>query len=331
MGVELVGRLGGRPGRPGAVLRRPAQRVLARGPQDGRLLDTFDEWAAARTPTATSTRPSASRRRACPAVAAAARPAQRRDPHDRVGDRLPARLLAGSTCPCDARRASCATTAAWSTARACTRSGCRCCAGASPRSSTASRTTPEPSALGRGRPGRRTPRARTAGRRARRAAGESRHGAERAFGEAIEALFVDGTQPARVRGFADAMRVVPLAYPNDLDARRSPCSPRCSRPTWDLAAAERQAARDAAIDYAQRVFTANPNHPGGAHYLIHACDNPSSRRAAWRRRGATRRSRPRPSTRCTCPRTSSCSSGCGATPWRRTSGRGRRRRRKWRR
>ncbi len=42
----------------------------------------------------------------------------------------------------------------------------------------------------------------------------------------------------------------------------------------DLAAVERQAARDAAVDFAQRVFTANPNHPGGAHYLIHACDNP---------------------------------------------------------
>ena len=42
----------------------------------------------------------------------------------------------------------------------------------------------------------------------------------------------------------------------------------------DLAATERQAARDAAVDFAQRVFTANPNHPGGAHYLIHACDNP---------------------------------------------------------
>ena len=41
---------------------------------------------------------------------------------------------------------------------------------------------------------------------------------ERAFGEAIEALFIDGTLPVRVRGFSDAMRVVALAYPDDLDA-----------------------------------------------------------------------------------------------------------------
>jgi len=98
---------------------------------------------------------------------------------------------------------------------------------------------------------------------------------ERAFGEAIEALFVDGTLPARVRGFSDAMRVVALAYPHDLDAASfAALASMFAAYVGDLAAVERQAARDAAIDFAQRVFTANPNHPGGAHYLIHACDSP---------------------------------------------------------
>ena len=99
---------------------------------------------------------------------------------------------------------------------------------------------------------------------------------ERAFGEAIEALFVDGTLPERVRGFADAMHVVALAYPDDLDAASfAALASMFAAYNGDLSAVERQAARDAAIDFAQRVFTANPNHPGGAHYLIHACDEPS--------------------------------------------------------
>jgi tetratricopeptide (TPR) repeat protein len=112
-----------------------------------------------------------------------------------------------------------------------------------------------------------------AGRDARLAkAGTAR---ERAFGEAIEALFVDGTLPVRVRGFSDAMRVVALAYPDDLDAGSfAALASMFAGYVGDLSATERQAALDAAVDFAQRVFTANPNHPGGAHYLIHACDSP---------------------------------------------------------
>ncbi len=73
------------------------------------------------------------------------------------------------------------------------------------------------------------------------------------------------------------MRVVALAYPDDLDAGSfAALASMFAAYVGDLAATEQQAARDAAVDFAQRVFTANPNHPGGAHYLIHACDNPAS-------------------------------------------------------
>ena len=126
-----------------AVLRRPAQRLRAGRPQAESGCSTrFDEWAAADGVDA-----EVGAARAARADRVPARPgwqldlAQRRDPHDRLGDRLPARLLAGSTCRCSTARASCATTAAWSTARASTRSACRSCGAASPRSSTASRTT----------------------------------------------------------------------------------------------------------------------------------------------------------------------------------------------
>ena len=99
---------------------------------------------------------------------------------------------------------------------------------------------------------------------------------ERAFGEAIEALIADGTPPARVRGFGDGMRRVAEAHPNDLDAVSfAALASMFEAYVGDLDAAGRLAARDAAIAFAQRVFTANPNHPGGAHYLIHACDDPA--------------------------------------------------------
>jgi len=72
------------------------------------------------------------------------------------------------------------------------------------------------------------------------------------------------------------MRVVALAYPADLDAGSlAALASMFAAYVGDLAATEQQAARDAAIDFAQRVFTANPDHPGGAHYLIHACDDPA--------------------------------------------------------
>ena len=41
---------------------------------------------------------------------------------------------------------------------------------------------------------------------------------ERAYGAAVEALFADGELSTRVRGFADGMRRVATAYPNDPEA-----------------------------------------------------------------------------------------------------------------
>jgi tetratricopeptide (TPR) repeat protein len=100
---------------------------------------------------------------------------------------------------------------------------------------------------------------------------------ERAFGEAIEALVAEGTLATRVRGFGDGMRRVAAAHPTDLDALSfTSLASMFELYNGGVDPPARQAARDAAIDFAQRVFTANPNHPGGAHYLIHACDDPAA-------------------------------------------------------
>jgi tetratricopeptide (TPR) repeat protein len=98
---------------------------------------------------------------------------------------------------------------------------------------------------------------------------------ERAFGEAIEALFVEADPSTRIRGFLDATRRLAEQHPKDADALAfASLASMFAGYISEMAPAERDAMRSAAIDYAQRVFDAFPDHPGGAHYLIHACDNP---------------------------------------------------------
>ena len=143
IGVGLVGRLAAvRDGR--ALFSGGLRNVFSLADlKMNRLLGTFDDWAARERPRRRGRRPRALR--ADPGARhdpAPARPGQRRDPVDRVGDRLPPRLRLAGRAGGRRQGPAAATTAAWSTAPACTRSACRCCAAASPRSSTASRTTP---------------------------------------------------------------------------------------------------------------------------------------------------------------------------------------------
>ena len=102
---------------------------------------------------------------------------------------------------------------------------------------------------------------------------------ERAFGAAIEALFVDVELPSRVRGFAEAMRGVATGYPDDPDAAAfTSLALMFVGYEGNLSADERASAKSDAIDFAERVFRTNPEHPGGTHYLIHATDSPATAR-----------------------------------------------------
>jgi tetratricopeptide (TPR) repeat protein len=97
---------------------------------------------------------------------------------------------------------------------------------------------------------------------------------ERAYGAAVEALFAEGAEGDRVRAFAQGMRVVADAYPSDLEA--SAFASLASLGAWaQLSRASGTPEVESAIRYAQRVFERNPKHPGAAHYLIHAYDNPA--------------------------------------------------------
>ena len=99
---------------------------------------------------------------------------------------------------------------------------------------------------------------------------------ERAFGEAVEAMYGEGDQPTRVRAFADATRRWAAARPQDHEAHAFTSLGLLWQAyhTRDEAAAA--ALGQEAAAHAQRVYDANPQHPGAAHYLIHARDTPAT-------------------------------------------------------
>jgi len=97
---------------------------------------------------------------------------------------------------------------------------------------------------------------------------------ERAFGAAVES-FLDGSGSLleRGRGFGAAMAAWSNEAPADVEAtafaaRGALYILRYAPP------ADRIQATEHAIALAERVIAANPKHPGGVHYLIHATDSP---------------------------------------------------------
>lgn len=101
---------------------------------------------------------------------------------------------------------------------------------------------------------------------------------ERAFAAAVEALFAEADQSARVRGFADSMRAWSARMPEEPEAHAFTALATMvqSFVTRDETAAAEISAEAAA--HAQRVLDGNPRHPGAAHYMIHANDSPAMAR-----------------------------------------------------
>jgi len=93
---------------------------------------------------------------------------------------------------------------------------------------------------------------------------------ERAYLDALETLYGEGTKLERDRRYADAMRAVHERYPNDIDATcfyalalMGTSHEGRHLPSYMKAAA-----------LMTEAFHAYPRHPGAAHYLIHAVDDP---------------------------------------------------------
>src|SRR5262245_8297914 len=97
---------------------------------------------------------------------------------------------------------------------------------------------------------------------------------ERAFGAAVETFLTgEGSRRDRAGHFAGAMRAWSASAPADVEAaafaaRSALCVVVSAFP------AERVQRVEDAIALAERVVAADPHHPGGIHYLIHATDSP---------------------------------------------------------
>ena len=97
---------------------------------------------------------------------------------------------------------------------------------------------------------------------------------ERAFGAAVEAFLDDGgTRFERARAFAAAMRDWSADAPADIEAAAFAALGSLFV-LRDAPPAERIQRAEDAIRFAAKVAAVDPEHPVGAHYLIHATDSP---------------------------------------------------------
>jgi tetratricopeptide (TPR) repeat protein len=94
---------------------------------------------------------------------------------------------------------------------------------------------------------------------------------ERAYVNAVRLLYGEGDKRARDVAYSAAMEKIYRAYPDDLDAAAfySLSLLGCVRPE-DKSYRLQAKAGAIALD----VYQKNPNHPGAAHYIIHAFDDP---------------------------------------------------------
>jgi hypothetical protein len=93
---------------------------------------------------------------------------------------------------------------------------------------------------------------------------------ERAYIAAVRLLYGEGDKPARDAAYSAAMEKIYLAYPEDLDAAAFYSLSLLGMTGG--AKGYRLQAKAGAI--ALEVYRKNPNHPGAAHYIIHAFDDP---------------------------------------------------------
>ena len=94
---------------------------------------------------------------------------------------------------------------------------------------------------------------------------------ERAYIAAVRRLYGDGDKRSRDTAYSVAMERIYLDYPDDLDAAAFYSLSLLGRVTGEDKSYRLQAKAGA---IALEVYKKNPNHPGAAHYIIHAFDDP---------------------------------------------------------
>ena len=95
---------------------------------------------------------------------------------------------------------------------------------------------------------------------------------ERMYLAAVEALFAAGTKASRDKAYADAMGALAAQFPDDDEAQAfHALSLLALLPRGD----EALPIRGKAGAIVERLFERNPQHPGAAHYVLHAFDHPT--------------------------------------------------------
>ena len=94
---------------------------------------------------------------------------------------------------------------------------------------------------------------------------------ERDYLAAVKLLYGDGDKRARDAAYSAAMEKIYRAYPDDLDAAAFYSLSLLGMVNFDGKSYRLQAKAGA---IALEVYQKNPNHPGAAHYIIHAFDDP---------------------------------------------------------
>ena len=104
---------------------------------------------------------------------------------------------------------------------------------------------------------------------------------EQAYLNAVRALYGEGDKAERDRAYATAMEALHREYPDDLEAAAfyslALLGLAYGGASSDAGAPKDPAAlrtRMQAAAVAQEVFRREPNHPGAAHYILHAFDDP---------------------------------------------------------
>src|ERR1041384_2225299 len=94
---------------------------------------------------------------------------------------------------------------------------------------------------------------------------------ERAYLNAVKLLYGEGDKPARDAAYSGAMEKIYRAYPDDLDGAAFYSLSLLGRISPEDKNFRLQAQAGA---IALEAYQKNPNHPGAAHYIIHAFDDP---------------------------------------------------------
>ncbi|HKO61104.1 MAG TPA: hypothetical protein VJV03_08095, partial [Pyrinomonadaceae bacterium] len=94
---------------------------------------------------------------------------------------------------------------------------------------------------------------------------------ERAYLQAVKALYGEGDKSTRDAAYSAAIEKIYRDYPDDLDAAAFYSLSLLGMMRMEEKSYRLQARAGAiALD----VYQKNPNHPGAAHYIIHAFDDP---------------------------------------------------------